>query len=171
MPVTDKLTKAASAMSGVSSLVRPKTPPTPAPTTPTKVTITDPEELNLFQQFLKQAKSGDLKDVVKSANGDEDLTVFQQIKQKMKDGDFTDIIKSLPSLPPFPAGLVMQILGSLNEIFQQNIGKVGQYTNVYIDSELEKKKNELELVKSLGEEAKKTNLKSHMPTYINHIMK
>jgi hypothetical protein len=142
------------------------TPSTPAPTeAPTQpVTITDPKEVNLFQQF---AKSGDLTDVV----NDDELTVFQQIKKKIKDGDFSDIVKSLPSPPPFPTALVMQIVGSLNDIFQQNIGKVSKYAEASIDYELEKKKNELELTKALGEEAKKTNLNTHMPAYINHVMK
>lgn len=142
---------------------------TPAPTAPTEaptqpVTITDPKEVNLFQQF---AKSGDLTDVV----NDDELTVFQQIKKKIKDGDFSDIVKSLPSPPPFPTAIVMQIVGSLNDIFQQNIGKVSKYAEASIDYELEKKKNELELTKALGEEAKKTNLNTHMPAYINHVMK
>lgn len=137
----------------------------PSPTDATQpVTITDPKEVNLFQQF---AKSGDLTDVV----NDDELTVFQQIKKKIKDGDFSDIVKSLPSPPPFPTAIVMQIVGSLNDIFQQNIGKVSKYAEASIDYELEKKKNELELTKALGEEAKKTNLNTHMPAYINHVMK
>ena len=101
---------------------------------------------------------------------EEDLSFFDQIKKDAKDGKFSDIMKSLPSPPPLPIGLIMEIVGSLNDIFKQNIGKVGQYTNIYIDSELEKKKNELELTKALGEHAKKTDLEKQMPIYIEHVL-
>ena len=139
--------------------------PDPDPASPT------PTEVNLVKEFLQKVRKGDLTDVAKSANGDEELTVFQQIKQKIKDGDFSDIVKSLPSLPPFPTAVVMQIVGSLNDIFQQNIGKVGKAVEVAVDTEIEKKNNELALTKALGEQAKKTDLKTHMPAYINHVMK
>jgi hypothetical protein len=58
----------------------------------------------------------------------------------------------------------------LNDIFQQNIGKVSKYAEASIDYELEKKKNELSLTKALGEQATKTKLDEHMPAYINHVM-
>jgi hypothetical protein len=143
----------------------------PNPATPaTDPTPTTPTEANLVKEFLQKVRKGDLTDVAKSANGEE-ITVFQQIKQKIKDGDFSDIVKSLPSLPPFPTTVVMQIIGSLNDIFQQNIGKVGKAVEVAVDIEIEKKNNELALTKALGEQSKKTDLKTHMPAYINHVMK
>lgn len=153
-------------------------PATPTATSPTETPTPDPDtasptptEVNLVKEFLQKVRKGDLTDVAKSANGDEEITVFQQIKQKIKDGDFSDIVKSLPSLPPFPTTVVMQIVGSLNDIFQQNIGKVGKAVEVAVDTEIEKKNNELALTKALGEQAKKTDLKTHMPAYINHVMK
>ena len=56
----------------------PATDPATDPTAqPTEVTITDPKELTFFQQFLKKAKSGDLKDVAQSVNGEPDeLSIF-----------------------------------------------------------------------------------------------
>ncbi len=150
----------------------PTTPaPTPAPDQTDPANPTTPTEANLVKEFLQKVRKGDLTDVAKSANGDEEITVFQQIKQKIKDGDFSDIVKSLPSLPPFPTTVVMQIIGSLNDIFQQNIGKVGKAVEVAVDIEIEKKNNELALTKALGEQSKKTDLKTHMPAYINHVMK
>jgi len=136
-----------------------------------------PEEATLMNQFLQKVRKGDLTDVVKSLNPNaeskpetDELTIFQEIKKKIKDGDFSDIIKSLPSPPPFPTAIVMQIISSLNDIFQQNIGKISKFAENAIDAELEKKKNELSLTKALGEQATKTNLEEHMPAYINHVM-
>ena len=136
-------------------------------------TVPTPEEETLTKKFLAKVRKGDLTEVVQSINGvksDDDLTVFQQIKQQIKDGNFTDIVKSLPSPPAFPTDLVKQILGTLNDIFQQNIGKVTKLAEVSIDYELERKKNDLELNKLLGAEATKTKLGPHMPAYINHIV-
>jgi hypothetical protein len=62
----------------------------------------------------------------------------------------------------------MQIAMSLNDIFQQNIGKVSKAVGYTIDIEIEKKKNELALTKALGEEVTKTKLEPHMKTYIEH---
>ena len=111
-------------------------------------------------------------DVVKSINDvkpeSDDLTVFDQIKKKIKDGDFSDIVKSIPAPPPFPTAVVMQILMSLNEMFQQNIGKISKAVGDTIDIEIEKKKNELALTKALGEQATKTELEPHMKAYIEH---
>ena len=136
---------------------------------PTESSPTNPTEVNLVKQFLQKVRKGDLTDVAKSVKGEpDDLTVFEQIKKKIKDGDFSDIVKSLPSPPPFPTALVMQIAMSLNDIFQQNIGKIGKAVGDTIDIEIEKKKNELALTKALGEQATKTELESHMKSYIEH---
>jgi len=140
-----------------ATLPAPPAPPAPAPpATPTPPTATTPATAT-------PAKATD-------TDEEPDLSFFEQIKKDVKDGKFSDIVKSLPSLPPFPSALVMQIIMSLNDIFQQNIGKVGQYANATIDSEIEKKKNELELTKALGEQSKKTNLETHMPVYISHVL-
>ena len=57
---------------------------------------------------------------------------------------------------------------SLNEMFQQNIGKISKTVGDTIDIEIEKKKNELALTKALGEEATRTKLEPYMKTYIEH---
>ena len=132
------------------------------------------EEENLVKKFLQKVRKGDLTDVVNSINGvkpeTDELSIFEQIKKDAKSGKFEDIMKSLPSPPPFPTAVVMQIVGALNDIFQQNIGKVSKFAEAAIDAELEKKKNELELSKALGEQAKKTDLKSQMTTYVQHVL-
>ena len=147
--------------------------PTPAdPASPDTIVPETPEEENLLKKFLQKVRKGDLTDVVKSINDvkpeSDDLTVFDQIKKKIKDGDFSDIVKSIPAPPPFPTAVVMQILMSLNEMFQQNIGKISKAVGDTIDIEIEKKKNELALTKALGEQATKTELEPHMKAYIEH---
>ena len=147
--------------------------PTPAdPASPDTIAPETPEEENLLKKFLQKVRKGDLTDVVKSINDvkpeSDDLTVFDQIKKKIKDGDFSDIVKSIPAPPPFPTAVVMQILMSLNEMFQQNIGKISKAVGDTIDIEIEKKKNELALTKALGEQATKTELEPHMKAYIEH---
>ena len=137
-------------------------------TIPTETSPTTPTEVNLVKQFLQKVRKGDLTDVAKSVSEPDEMTIFAQIKKKIKDGDFSDIVKSLPSPPPFPTALVMQIAMSLNDIFQQNIGKIGKAVGDTIDIEIEKKKNELALTKALGEQATKTELESHMKSYIEH---
>jgi hypothetical protein len=139
-----------------------------APTEPIQpVTITDPKELNLFQQFVQKVKSGHLTDVVKDSNGDDELTVFQQIKKKMKDGDFSDIVKSLPTIPPFPTAIVMQIVGSLKDIFDQNIGKVSQLATSLVDNELAKYQNKLKLNNEMAQRATGPALDKHMNIYVS----
>ena len=131
-----------------------------------------PEEEALVKKFLQKVKAGELSDVVKSINEkpkkDEDLTVFQQIKQKMQNGDVSAIIKSIPSPPPIPAALVVQIITSLKEIFDTNIGKVGQYANAYMDNAVAKKKTQLRINNELAELAKGDELKPYVKTYIDH---
>jgi hypothetical protein len=140
-----------------------------SPTETSKETSpTTPTEVNLVKQFLQKVRKGDLTDVAKSVSEPDEMTIFEQIKKKIKDGDFSDIVKSLPSPPPFPTALVMQIAMSLNDIFQQNIGKIGKAVGDTIDIEIEKKKNELALTKALGEQATKTELESHKKSYIEH---
>jgi len=134
---------------------------------PAPVTITDPKELNLFQQFVQKVKSGDLTDVVKASNGDDELTVFQQIKKKIKDGDFSDIVKSLPTIPPFPTAIVMQIVGSLKDIFDQNIGKVSQLATSLVDNELAKYQNKLKLNNEMAQRATGPALDKHMNIYVS----
>jgi len=131
-----------------------------------------PEEEALVKKFLQKVRAGELSDVVKSINEkpkkDEDLTVFQQIKQKMQNGDVSDIVKSIPSPPPIPAALVVQIITSLKEIFDTNIGKVGQYANAYMDNAVAKKKTQLRINNELAELAKGDELKPYVKTYIDH---
>ena len=154
----------------------PEDPATPTPTNPdpdpASIVPETPEEENLLKKFLQKVRKGDLTDVVNSINDvkpeSDDLTVFDQIKKKIKDGDFSDIVKSLPAPPPFPTAVVMQILMSLNEMFQQNIGKISKAVGDTIDIEIEKKKNELALTKALGEQVTKTELEPHMKAYIAH---
>jgi len=136
-----------------------------APTQP--VTITDPKELNLFQQFIQKAKSGDLTDVVKASNGDDELTVFQQIKKKIKDGDFSDIVKSLPSPPHFPTAIVMEIVNTLKKIFDQNIGKVSQLATSLVDNELAKYQNKLKLNNEMAQRATGPALDKHLNIYVS----
>ena len=149
----------------------PANPTNPDPD-PASIVPETPEEENLLKKFLQKVRKGDLTDVVNSINDvkpeSDDLTVFDQIKKKIKDGDFSDIVKSLPAPPPFPTAVVMQILMSLNEMFQQNIGKISKAVGDTIDIEIEKKKNELALTKALGEQVTKTQLEPHMKAYIEH---
>ena len=148
------------------------TPDPTAPTDqPTEVTITDPKELNLFQQFLKKAKSGDLKDVAQSVNGEPDeLSIFEQIKKKAKEGDFSDIVKSLPSPPPFPTAIVMQIVSTLNDIFQQNVGKISTFATTAIDTEVAKQKNKLKLNNDMAERATGEALDKHLNIYVTQAL-
>ena len=151
----------------------PASPDPASPEDPASIVPETPEEENLLKKFLQKVRKGDLTDVVKSINdekpeSDDDLTVFEQIKKKIKDGDFSDIVKSIPSPPSFPAAVVTQILMSLNEMFQQNIGKISKAVGDTIDIEIEKKKNELALTKALGEQVTKTELEPHMKAYIEH---
>ena len=151
----------------------PTSPTSPtAPTAPTgsnpTVTITDPKELNLFQQFLQKVKSGDLKDVVNPEP--DELSVFAQIKQKMKEGDFSDIVKSLPSPPPFPTAAVMQVVGALNDIFQQNVGKISTFATAAIDTELAKQQNKLKLNNDMAARATGEALDKHMNIYVTQAL-
>jgi len=100
-----------------------------------------------------------------------ELSFWSQIKKDAKSGNFENLAKSLPSLPPFPAAEVMKILTSLNELYQQNFPKIGQFATIYIDNEVTKKKNELELNQALAEQTKKTDLDKHMDIYIQHVLK
>ena len=153
----------------------PTAPTSPSPTSPTSptganptVTITDPKELNLFQQFLQKVKSGDLKDVVNPEP--DELSVFAQIKQKMKEGDFSDIVKSLPSPPPFPTAAVMQVVGALNDIFQQNVGKISTFATAAIDTELAKQQNKLKLNNDMAARATGEALDKHMNIYVTQAL-
>ena len=145
-------------------------PATPAPSTATPATPATPPAPDTPSTPATTPATSATPATADKEEEEPDLTFFEQIKKDAKDGKFTDIVKSLPSPPPFPTALVMQIIMSLNDIFQQNIGKVGQYANITIDSEIEKKKNELELTKALGEQAKKTDLETHMPIYVTHVL-
>jgi hypothetical protein len=100
-----------------------------------------------------------------------ELSFWSQIQKDAKSGNFENLAKSLPSLPPFPAAEVMKILTSLNELYQQNFPKIGQFATIYIDNEVTKKKNELELNQALAEQTKKTDLDKHMDIYIQHVLK
>ena len=132
------------------------------------MTITDPKELNLFQQFLQKVKSGDLKDVVNPEP--DELSVFAQIKQKIKEGDFSDIVKSLPSPPPFPTAAVMQVVGALNDIFQQNVGKISTFATAAIDTELAKQQNKLKLNNDMAARATGAALDKHMNIYVTQAL-
>ena len=150
----------------------PTSPSPTAPTSPTganpTVTITDPKELNLFQQFLQKVKSGDLKDLVNPEP--DELTVFAQFKQKIKEGDFSDIVKSLPSPPPFPTAAVMQVVGALNDIFQQNVGKISTFATAAIDTELAKQQNKLKLNNDMAARATGAALDKHMNIYVTQAL-
>jgi hypothetical protein len=153
-----------------------KPAPSPSPTSPTSPTEgpaqptgpTTEAEKNLFQQFLQKVKSGDLKDVVNPEP--DELSVFEQIKQKMKEGDFSDIVKSLPSPPPFPTAAVMQVVGALNDIFQQNVGKISTFATAAIDTELAKQQNKLKLNNEMAARATGAALDKHMNIYVTQAL-
>ena len=158
-----------------------KPSPSPSPTSPSPTSPTSPTEgpaqptgptteaeKNLFQQFLQKVKSGDLKDVVNPEP--DELSVFAQIKQKMKEGDFSDIVKSLPSPPPFPTAAVMQVVGALNDIFQQNVGKISTFATAAIDTELAKQQNKLKLNNEMAARATGAALDKHMNIYVTQAL-
>ena len=159
----------------------PTAPTLPSPTLPSPTATTSPTEgpaqptgptteaeKNLFQQFLQKVKSGDLKDVVNPEP--DELSVFAQIKQKMKEGDFSDIVKSLPSPPPFPTAAVMQVVGALNDIFQQNVGKISTFATAAIDTELAKQQNKLKLNNEMAQRATGAALDKHMNIYVTQAL-
>ena len=156
----------------------PTAPTSPSPTSPATTSPTEgpaqptgpttEAEKNLFQQFLQKVKSGDLKDVVNPEP--DELSVFAQIKQKMKEGDFSDIVKSLPSPPPFPTAAVMQVVGALNDIFQQNVGKISTFATAAIDTELAKQQNKLKLNNDMAARATGAALDKHMNIYVTQAL-
>ena len=99
---------------------------------------------------------------------------MDQIRQEAKEGKFQKLAESIkesvPSLPPFPAAAVLQIVTALGGIFQKNIDKVGEYTNAVIKLEMAKKKHQLELNDAFAEKATGPALDEHMGEYVKTVL-
>jgi hypothetical protein len=101
---------------------------------------------------------------------EKEISWFQQIKSDFKKGSFPKV-DPFGFLPPFPAATALQVMASLNTIFQENIGKVNKYANVYIDNEIAKKKHELDLENSLAEQITDASLKHKVDAYVDHVLR
>ncbi len=99
-----------------------------------------------------------------------ELSWFQRIKNDFKTKGKFPKIDPLGFLPPFPSLAAMQAMASLNKIFQENIIKVKDYANVYMDNEIAKKKHNLELIDSLAEATKQSNLDHKVDGYVDHVL-
>ena len=99
---------------------------------------------------------------------------MDQIRKEAKEGKFTKLAESLkeslPSLPPFPAAAVLQIVGTLTNLFQQNIPKVADYANAVVKLEIAKKKQQLELNEAFAAKANGPALDEHMGEYVKTVL-
>ena len=99
-----------------------------------------------------------------------ELSWFQRIKRDFKTKGNFPKIDPLGFLPPFPAVAVLQVLSSVNKLFQDNLPKVGEYATLMIDTEIAKKKHNLELIDALAEQTKHTNVENKVDHYIDHVL-
>ena len=104
----------------------------------------------------------------------EELSFIDQIRKDAKEGNFTKLGKalkeSLPSLPDFPAATVMNIVGTLTDLFKQNIPKVSDYANAVVKLEIAKKQHQLELNDAFAAKATGPALDEHMGEYVKNVL-
>jgi hypothetical protein len=107
-------------------------------------------------------------------NADEELSFMEQITKDAKAGKFTKLAQSLkeslPSLPPFPAAAVLDVVGTLTDLFKQNIPKVSDYANAVVKLEIAKKQHQLELNDAFAEKATGPALDEHMGEYVKTVL-
>jgi hypothetical protein len=77
----------------------------------------------------------------------DNISWFKIIKSDFEKGNFPKI-DPLGFLPPFPAAAALQVMGTLNNIFQTNQSKVAKLATVSMDSEIAKKEHEIEEMKN-----------------------
>lgn len=95
-----------------------------------------------------------------------EISFLQQITDRLKKGD----LPSLDFIPPFPAAEFLKIASSLNNLAQDSLENVKEYTQVYMKNETEKIQHKLDLNNVLAEEANNADLKQHVDKYIDHLV-
>ena len=147
--------------------------PAPAPNSPWR-----PDEQDLSRPGSSGMTSADYKNLSSQEVSPEkeekeekdpenpEVSIFKQLSNDFKEGNFP----KAALIPPLPSGIVMQIIGSLNQLFQENFPKVGKLASIYIDKEVLEKENELKLNEALAEQVKKTDLDKHMDVYIKSVL-
>jgi len=95
-----------------------------------------------------------------------EISFLQQITNRLKKGD----LPSLDFLPPFPAAEVLKIASSFNNLVQDSLENVKEYSKVYIQNETAKMQHTLDMNNALAEEAKNADLKQHVDKYIDHLV-
>jgi hypothetical protein len=150
-----------------STPITPTDPNTATPSTPTPMKTTDPNTATPSTPITPTDHNTD-------PEPDEDISFIDQIRKEAKEGKFKklseSIKESIPSLPPFPAAAVLQIVTTLSGIFQQNIGKVSEYANTVLKLEMAKKKHQLELNDAFAEKATGPALDEHMGKYVDTVL-
>jgi len=95
-----------------------------------------------------------------------EISFLQQITERFKKGH----LPSLDFLPPFPAAEVLKIASSFNNLLQDSLENVKEYSKVYMENETAKMQHTLDMNNALAEEAKNTDLKQHVDKYIDHLV-
>lgn len=95
-----------------------------------------------------------------------EISFLQQITDRLKKGE----LPSLDFIPPFPAAEFLKIASSVNNLVQDSLENVKEYTQVYMKNETAKMQHKLDLNNALAEEAKNADLKQHVDKYIDHLV-
>lgn len=128
-------------------------------------------EINKTPQEVKETE--ETEEETEEIEGDEkepELSWFERIKHDFQTKGNFPKIDPLGFLPPFPAVAVLQALSSVNKIFQENLPKVGEYATLTIDTEIAKKRHNLEIIDALAEQTKHSNLQHKVDDYVDHIL-
>jgi len=74
-----------------------------------------------------------------------DMSWFQIMKNDFEKGNFPKI-DPWGFLPPFPAATALQVMATLNDVFQTNKDKVSKLVTITIDHEIAKKKHDIQML-------------------------
>ena len=156
MPFVNKF--AASASKFASGLT-PKAPTVPTASTPTTTAEASASEAPTSEAPTASEAPTDKPDPP-------EISFLQQITDRLKKGE----LPSLDFIPPFPAAEFLKIASSVNNLVQDSLENVKEYTQVYMKNETSKMQHKLDLNNALAEEAKNADLKQHVDKYIDHLV-
>jgi len=86
-------------------------------------------------------------DTESETNEKKNISWFKIIKSDFEKGNFPKV-DPFSFLPPFPAAAALQVMETLNDIFQTNKSKVAKLATVSMDNEIAKKEHEIEEIKN-----------------------
>ena len=172
MPFVNKF--AASASKFASGLT-PKAPTTtastptttaPAPTAPTALTAPTTPTVPTPEAPTPTSEAPTASEAPTDKPDPPEISFLQQITDRLKKGE----LPSLDFIPPFPAAEFLKIASSVNNLVQDSLENVKEYTQVYMKNETAKMQHKLDLNNALAEEAKNADLKQHVDKYIDHLV-